>query len=64
MCCDCLNRHFADLQVFDIYRKCVLKQIVEAGKQQVSPALPAGVYLLLLEWPGQASGLIHWMKTQ
>lgn len=64
MCCGCLNSHCADLQVFDIYRKRVLKQFVEAGKQQISPALPAGIYLLLVEWPGQSSGLIRWMKTQ
>ncbi len=53
-----------ELQVFDVYGKRVLKQFVEAGKQQVSPTLPVGVYLLLLESPGQASGWIRWIKTQ
>lgn len=53
-----------ELQVFDVYGKRVFRQSVEAGKQQVSPTLPAGVYLLLLESPGQASGWIRWIKTQ
>lgn len=54
----------AELSVFDVYGKCVMKQSLAVGKQQVSPALPTGIYLLLVEAPTQTSGWIRWIKTQ
>lgn len=54
----------AELQLFDVHGKRLFKQSVAAGTQLISPALPAGVYLLMLQSEKQLVGWVRWMKNQ
>lgn len=51
------------LQVHDIQGKCLHLQRLVQGKQLVSPAVPPGVYFVVIQSTGQPTSWMRWMKV-
>lgn len=53
-----------ELMIYDLLGKCLLKLPLIIGKQEITPPLPPGGYLVAFRSTNQTTGWIRWVKTQ
>lgn len=53
-----------ELMIYDLLGKCLLKLPLIIGKQEITPPVPPGGYLVAFRSTDQTTGWIRWVKTR